>query len=221
MESTSELRNYNKDLDVIHTMIRICDTSVEIINTIRNQYGLLGINERFFNYTQVINYRIVVIELNKLFASNPNNDHYQLLKWVNNLRVGNYSDIEKLPREMAGSIKKEIQEHNPSIKIVNDLRNKVFAHTDLNAKAVQSLDMSEISKLVTLSLKIYNEIDQFYFKTTTILNGPTQEGEQLAFLIELNEKRDHIFRAVEYMNEHYEESMLITSLTKNPIPNIP
>lgn len=83
-------------------------------------------NDNSISFVQHIFFRTAIIELNKL-TKDSTNDDYNIHKYLRNLRC---SKNENLPKEQITSWEDRLKELEDSIKYVDELRTKLFAHSD-------------------------------------------------------------------------------------------
>lgn len=125
---------------------------------------------------------ILIIQLSKIF-SQTDNDKISFYKLCNKLRSSSYgSEMQKMLFDNQSKFTSEVKsrkdillmvdeilallnEHNDSIKRVISLRNKVYAHTDIE-KGFAKVSYDELIQLTILAKKIYNIFSFRIFFTT-------------------------------------------------------
>lgn len=126
----------------------------------------------FFVYSTSIYWRVIVIELCKLFSSKEN-EQYNLRKFISKLKVtGHYGD--------AGISKESIIDWEGILEnekeVIDNLilqRDKVYAHKDRNAKlVVNTVTLLKTKELIGMVQKIVREIYSTVFDSSFMVNDP-------------------------------------------------
>ncbi len=80
-------------------------------------------------------------------------------------------------QEIADSVKKlkqDIQQHNHTIRKVKNLRDTIYAHSDIGIKSDnENLNIEDFNELANLASKIYNCLGSGFFGRTTLFDHTT------------------------------------------------
>lgn len=110
----------------------------------------------FLRWSQIVNWRMAVIEVHKI-VSKKDNDAHSLKKIFNIIRA-NIKKLSITEHDVLGWEAKLSAEANV-IGEIEKQRDKVYAHTDLNAKNITStLAITDIENLIQIILDIFNGI---------------------------------------------------------------
>ena len=121
-----------------------------------NDYIAHSIDFIFFRHILL---RIAIIELSKLYTTSGN-DKFRLSKLISILEETNSYLKYDIPLKSITDWKKEIQNNKKDIELFITLRNKVYAHTDLdwNEYSTVKFDFQKIERLIKIAESIISEI---------------------------------------------------------------
>ena len=104
----------------------------------------------FFVYSTSIYWRVIVIELSKLFSDNDK-EHYNIHKFISKLKPdGYYGDASISPSAIEIWEKALVDNKDATSNLILQ-RNKVYAHTDKNSKEVPNkVTLTKTRELVRL-----------------------------------------------------------------------
>lgn len=172
MINLTELENWGNDLKPILFDINLALRNLEILK----HSNSLKFKEEFKDVFMVLWYQqyfVLIIQLSKIFTKSDKHkrninklcaelqgvplDNEILLKLeTNKVKHDSHKSQEDFRNTVQNNFK-ELKDHKASIKLLSDLRNKVFAHTDPSAPEY-ILTIEELTPLVKLANKLYNSI---------------------------------------------------------------
>lgn len=140
---------------VLRELYKTQDTSSYIID--------LKFKNSFFILTKVNYWRIIVLQLSKLYIDN---ERYNLLKFLRKCKKGNYFQSLNINQEFIIDEINKIQEYNDVISHIKLQRDKLFAHEDaFNSTIVNDITLDETKNLIDLCQNIIFEIYGEIFDT--------------------------------------------------------
>jgi hypothetical protein len=124
-------------------------------------------------------WRLTIIELSKLF-SNGTNDVYCLKKLIQNLKPDGAFAQHGINLEKVSQWENLINGKSSIIKNINDLRNKIYAHTDPNREIYKGIEIyfSDISELINITSRLINEISIALKMPTLFFESPSYESQE-------------------------------------------
>ncbi len=141
----------------------------------------------FYNVAYSL-WKLCIIDLHKIY-SRSNGDKISLDKLMKNLENKHYAN-HKIPFSNINEWKDEIRSCDQSIKKVYLMRNKFYAHTDLNPVEV-NLYFLEVANLISLAEKILNSIITLSFDPNGYSDyiGLTSGEREIALLLRLKKEK--------------------------------
>jgi hypothetical protein len=126
----------------------------------------------FFVYSRSIYWRVIVIELSKLF-SEKDSEHYNIYKFISKLKLdGHYGDALISGSEIE-AWEKTLADNKDSISNLILQRDKVYAHTDRNSKEVpNTVTITKTRELIEIIQKIIREVYFTVFASSFMVDSP-------------------------------------------------
>jgi hypothetical protein len=131
--------------------------------------------DRHLHFIRHILWRQSIVELSKL-TSFSNNDEFRITNYIGRLwRTKEIKD--KLNPSLFIRWKEELRQNSIAIKHINDLRNKIYAHTDRETEEYRKLDIyfDDVVKVFDAIGSIIKEIYNEVFDSGVDLTTPTFE----------------------------------------------
>ncbi len=187
-----DFESWLNDVEIIINNINMAVNNINRIKSPKNEEEKRVVSNEFFQNYLSQNVYIAIIEFDKLLSSSKI-QHLSFEKLFNKLINSAYShDMQKLFRrnnevegrfkdrkDMLGTInaiKAEKEKLKRTCETINTLRNKTFAHTDLDRKkeVLKLKDLNEISAFVKNSFKTMKEV--FFCSYSEIENNSMNVG---------------------------------------------
>ncbi|MBX2933864.1 MAG: hypothetical protein KF825_06440 [Ferruginibacter sp.] len=126
----------------------------------------------FFVYTTSIYWRVIVIELCKLFSTRENED-YRLHKFISKLKANGHFGDAGISPGLINQWETDLENEKDVIDNLILQRNKIYAHKDRNSKAVvNTVTLKKTTELIEVVQKIIREIYFTVFETSFLVNDP-------------------------------------------------
>ncbi|MFL5788971.1 MAG: hypothetical protein ACJ748_13010 [Flavisolibacter sp.] len=126
----------------------------------------------FFVYEAQIHWRIIVLELCKLF-SDKENEHYNLNKFISRLKKGGHFADAEINDSSIEVWKAQLRKENKKIGNLILQRDKLFAHTDRSkGKVANNVTIGKTRELVKMVQQIIKEIYLTVFKSSILIDEP-------------------------------------------------
>ncbi|WP_421808683.1 hypothetical protein [Flagellimonas sp.] len=119
-------------------------------------------------------WRLAVIELSKLFNSAKSGDKFNIFRFINKLEKDGYYRSLKIKQSKIDHWRKLLSDYDDIIKIVLELRNRVYAHTD-GPEAINDLDtptFEQTEKLIDIIENVIQEIYSSVFDSFVNVESP-------------------------------------------------
>lgn len=125
-----------------------------------------------FVYSRSIYWRVIVIELSKLF-SEKDTERYNIYKFISKLKLdGHYGDALISVSEIE-AWEKKLADNKDSISNLILHRNKVYVHTDRNSNEVpNTVTITKARELIEIIQKIIREVYFTVFKSSFMVDSP-------------------------------------------------
>jgi hypothetical protein len=126
----------------------------------------------FFVYEARIHWRIIVLELCKLF-SDKENEHYNLYKFISKLKKGGHFADTLINNSMIKRWEINLQKEKEIIENLILQRDKLFAHTDRGKDVVvNSVTIAKTRELVEMVQNIIKDIYSVVFESSILIADP-------------------------------------------------
>lgn len=120
----------------------------------------------FFTTTAYSLWKLCIIDLHKLF-SNSRNDKISIKKLIENIETRDAKE-HKITKETISKWNIEITKNETSINTIKYLRDKLYAHSDLNVDKDKELYFNEVLQLLKVAETILMDINRISFDTHLI-----------------------------------------------------
>ncbi len=123
-------------------------------------------------------WRLTVIELCKLFSAHKN-DKYDIKTLLDNLKPGGHFGKLEFDVVKIQAWGNEVNKKNIVIKNINDLRDKIYAHTDPEREIYRNIDIyfNDVSELLELANQIIQEISIQIKEPLLLFDSPYFESQ--------------------------------------------
>ena len=174
-----KLAPIKKEFEVINNILLLAQSSFSIagslfINADRDEDAVIKQNT-FLVYSMNINWRIMVIELCKLYPKDPDkeskNSHYNLPDFIRKIcKEFNDKITDEIADSLINIIKREIDFYSgkETVKRLYIKRDKKFAHTDREDPTTgdDGLTFENIHELIRTAQYIVNDVHNILFGST-------------------------------------------------------
>ncbi|OFX16399.1 MAG: hypothetical protein A2033_18650 [Bacteroidetes bacterium GWA2_31_9] len=205
MITTTDLKDWANDVFPIINDLNITVTNLNILETEKSK-GFTEIGNEFFNYFKHQQRFVLVIQLAKLFSNDNKNQRRNFKKLCNYLEnesldnsiikllndksnLRGYKDDVFRSREdiltAVSQIKEDFKNYKKTIKSIDTLRNKVYAHTDPE-RIFPEINNQQLFELVNFANNIFNTL----FGSIFVIEVDFKETKKwdLRFVIEMFKK---------------------------------
>jgi hypothetical protein len=160
-----KLKELEEKTFTIYSIVRRARLSIEIVDTIQNygpeyDYHFFIRNNSFLGYSHHTHWRIAVIELAKLYGTNPKTHKYTLLNFLSMFKRDEHFGDAKVENDKLDEWERSIALESKTIKMIMDLRDKEYAHTDNTRSLGEEL---KNYNLITIGESIVEYIDLKFF----------------------------------------------------------
>lgn len=134
--------------------------------------------------------RMTIIELCKLYSNKKDRDYYCLLAFINKFGDGQYYADVGIESQKVHEWKKQI-ENNPTVKKIQDLRDKAYAHTDKNKDSIipNEISFDELKHLLSLAEEIVQYIYERVYDVFADMDTPYFDSKRVNILEVLAEEK--------------------------------
>lgn len=160
----------NEELDKILGIFFLCKESYlivrELYKTSDTSNYLIDIKYKgsFFNLTKVNYWRIVVLQLYKLYTEK---ERFNIIKLLSKFEKSNYFGSLNIDQNFIKSELSKIYEKQKSIDAIKIQRDKIFAHEDGNTNIIiDEITLDQAKELIDLCQSILSEIFNVVFSAS-------------------------------------------------------
>jgi hypothetical protein len=173
------LNNWFDDLNKLIQDSFITYKNLSVIKELKS--GTKFLNEDFFVFFQYQQWFMLTIQLSKIFECKPRTQQRNIVTLCDKIIKGDYTeDFELMLQqgkisnthtyadfvEKAKQIRTKINLHQPTIKKIINVRNKIHAHTDIERK-IDFPTIEEIKIIIDLASFSYNNSRGFIYGVNT------------------------------------------------------
>lgn len=199
------IRDINEDRDMMLNIMKIAFTSTSIFETLNKQKIRYVIEfSEFLDYTRKIHWRIAVLELSKLFSPSAGDKHNLNLFFEN--CDTEYKNQILVPVPTLQLWRDRLKGLDDIIGKVKTIRDKVYAHTDLNSEAItEGLTEKDLFLLIDYAHFILNEVSTILGTGEILYKKPNAEIEDLEHFLTICQKRHLIGYAYSQIVDNHPE----------------
>ncbi len=165
----SKRNEFKTELEKIVKIFFLCKESYlvlrELYKTIDNSKYIIDLKYRgsFFTLTKVNYWRVIVLQLSKLYIER---ERFNIIKLLEKCKTGNYYASLNINQDFIIQELNRIEEKQKSINNIKSQRDKIFAHEDANIEEiVNDITLDETKKLIELCQNIIFHIYSEVFDT--------------------------------------------------------
>ncbi len=164
-----------KEVKEINDILLLAQEALKIVGYLSeedDEISYLKKANEFFGFTLIVYWRVIVIELSKLFGERET-EHFNIHKFISKLkRSGHYRDA-KISAEKIAAWENEIKKEKEIIENLLQQRDKIYAHTDRKHKEVlNKLSIKNFQRLVKIIQVIICTIYFDIFESAYLINEP-------------------------------------------------
>ena len=167
----SKQAEFKSDLEKTLKIFFLCKESYlvlrELYKTIDNSNYIINLKFKgsFFALTKVNYWRIIVLQLSKIYIER---ERYNIIRLLEKCKKGNHFDSINLKQDFIEEQLNRINDKQKHIEHIKLQRDKIFAHEDANIiEVVNDLTLDETKDLIDLCqnilFSIYGEIYETHF----------------------------------------------------------
>lgn len=158
----SKNKEFKEELEKIVNIFFLCKESYLVLRELHrtensSEYIIdLKYNNSFLILTKVNYWRVIVLQLSKLFIEK---ERYSLIKFLTKCKKGNYFQILNVDQEFIENELEKINSQKYKIDNIKLQRDKIFAHEDSNRnEVINDITLDEAKELLDLCQNIIFEI---------------------------------------------------------------
>ncbi len=154
--------------------------------------------DRHLNFIRHSLWRLTIIELAKLYNT-KHNERYSISKLLRSLNRGNHFGNIGVKFKSLAKWQESIDHENNTIRRINDLRDKIYAHTDPNGAIYKNIEIyfSEITRLFDITISIINDLNATYTGNLLIHDSPIFESQDFEIVKVLTANHQKTIRDIE------------------------